>query len=219
MTTNTEPLRAQLQQFQDDFKARIDPARVQTMEKATGQLRDTGIEASALKAGASAPQVTLTDVTGRAVQLRELWQQGPLVVVFYRGGWCPYCNLELRAWQTQLPELEKLGARLTAISPQTPDNSLNTKEKNNLAFPVLCDSTLLAADAFGIAFDLSDELVALYSRVGNDLPAINGNGRWALPVPATFVIDAQGVITQAHVDVDYRRRAEPAEIVARMMMS
>lgn len=215
MTTETTSLRAQLQRFQEDFKARVDPARVQTMEEATAQLRATGIERTALKAGDTAPDLTLNDATGRAVRLSELWRQGPLVVVFYRGGWCPYCNFELRAWQTLLPEMAQRGVRLVAISPQTPDHSLSTAQKNELAFPVLSDSTLAAAEGFGIAFDLSDELVALYAKVGNDLPTLNGNGRWALPVPATFVIDARGVITEAHVDADYRHRAEPAEVLAR----
>jgi peroxiredoxin len=143
-----------------------------------------------------------------------LWQQGPLIVVFYRGGWCPYCNLELRAWQGMLADVKAKGAQMVAISPQTPDNSLNTQQKNELAFEVLSDSELLASNSFGIAFDLSPELVALYSSVGHDLPKTNGNGRWTLPVPATYVIGTDGVIQFAHLDVDYRNRAEPSDILA-----
>jgi peroxiredoxin len=136
------------------------------------------------------------------------------VLIFYRGGWCPYCNLELRAWQQQLEVLKSLGATLVAVSPQTPDNSLSTAEKNELAFTLLSDSALEAATAFGVAFELPQELIELYGRVGNDLPVLNGNGRWVLPLPATYVIDTEGRIAYAHVEADYRERAEPTEVLA-----
>ncbi len=137
-----------------------------------------------------------------------------MVLVFYRGGWCPYCNLELRTWQQQLSALKHLGAQLVAVSPQTPDNSLTTAEKNELAFPVLSDSALQAATAFGVAFEMPPELIALYSQVGNDLPVLNGNGRWVLSLPATYVIDRDGRIAYAHVEADYRERAEPRDVLA-----
>ena len=146
--------------------------------------------------------------------MSTLWLRGPLVLIFYRGGWCPYCNLELRAWQQQLAELRRLGAQLVAVSPQTPDNSLSTAEKNALAFPVLSDSALQAVTAFGVAFEMPPELIELYSRVGNNLPVLNGNGRWVLPVPATYVIDRDGRIVFAHVEADYRERAEPRDVLA-----
>ena len=117
-------------------------------------------------------------------------------------------------WQKLLPEVDKRGARLVAISPQTPDNSLSTQEKNELRFDVLSDSTLQASRGFGIAFDLPPELVDLYASVGHDLPTTNGNGLWTLPVPASYVIGNDGVIAFAHVDVDYRNRAEPTEVLA-----
>ncbi len=211
MTTNT--LTQQLADDQAGFKQRAPADRVAMMEAATAQLRATGIEARALKVGAELPALTLSDATGRPVDLRALNASGPLVIVFYRGGWCPYCNLELRDWQRLLPQLHELGATLMAISPQTPDNSLSTAEKNELAFPVLSDSSLAAAQAFGIAFTLSPELVALYSQVGNDLPTLNGNGKWVLPIPATYVIDAIGHVMLAHVEADYRERAEPLQVL------
>jgi peroxiredoxin len=135
------------------------------------------------------------------------------VIVFYRGGWCPYCNLTLRAWQQRVPELAQRDASLVAISPQSPDNSLDTAEKNTLAFPVLSDSALEAARAFGIAFDLTPDLVEIYKGLGNDLPVRNGNGLWALPVPATFVIGRDGRVAFAHVEADYRQRAEPDDVL------
>jgi peroxiredoxin len=207
-------LASQLAELKADFARRVAPERVTLMEAATADLRATGIEERALKAGDAAPTgLELPDALGRRVRLAELWQHGPLVVLFYRGGWCPYCNLELRAWQQRLPELQHLGARLVAISPQRPDHSLSTAEKNELAFPVLSDSTLDASDGFGITFTLPPELVELYGRVGHDLPVLNGNGRWALPLPATFAIDRGGRIHFAHVDADYRQRAEPDQVI------
>jgi peroxiredoxin len=209
MTTLTQ----QLADFQAGFKQRVPAERVALMESAAAQLRATGIEACALQVGAALPALTLPDATGKPMDLKALNATGPLVIVFYRGGWCPYCNLELREWQRLLPQLGELGATLVAISPQTPDNSLSTAEKNELAFPVLSDSSLAAARAFGIAFTLSPELVALYSQVGNDLPTLNGNGQWVLPIPATYLVDATGHVSLAHVEADYRERAEPLRVL------
>jgi peroxiredoxin len=211
--TNSSSLSAELAQFKAGFKQRVAPERVAMMEAATADLRATGIEHRALHAGDTAPAVALPDARGALVSLQSLWQRGPLVVIFYRGGWCPYCNLELRAWQRELERLHGMGAQLVAISPQTPDNSLSTTEKNELAYPVFSDSALKASDAFGITFTLPPELVELYGNVGNDLPVINGNGQWALPIPATYVIDSQGRILFAHIEADYRERAEPADVI------
>jgi len=210
-------LQTQLTDYKAGFIARVDPTRVATMETATEQLRASGIESTALKPGQPAPDMVLPNALGRRVQLSSLWQNGTLIVLFYRGGWCPYCNLELQAWQQQLDAVAAANARVVAISPQTPDNSLTTKEKNELAFEVLSDSSLDAARGFGVVFDMPEALIELYSKAGNDLPVLNGNGRWSLPVPATFVIDTAGVIQLAHVDADYRNRAEPADVLAHIM--
>lgn len=210
----TTSLTDQLAAFKTSFKQRAAPERVAMMEAATADLRATGIKARALQVGHTVPDLTLHDALNKPVCLSALWQRGPLVLIFYRGGWCPYCNLELRAWQQQLAALRHMGAQLVAVSPQTPDNSLSTAEKNELAFPVLSDSALQAATAFGVAFEMPPELIALYSSVGNDLPVLNGNGRWVLPVPATYVIDRDGRVAYAHVEADYRERAEPADVLA-----
>ena len=208
-----EPLSGQLVTLKNGAAARMAPERLAVLESATTALRATGIERSALKPGSQAPDLALDDALGRSVRLSDLWRRGPLVIVFYRGGWCPYCNLTLRAWQQRLPELAYRNASLVAISPQSPDNSLDTAEKNTLAYPVLSDSALEAARAFGIAFDLTPDLVEIYKDLGNDLPVRNGNGRWALPVPATFVIGRDGRIAFAHVEADYRQRAEPDDVL------
>ena len=174
----------------------------------------TGIAGRARRAGDAAPDVTLSDEDGRRVRLSDLWRDGPLVIVFYRGGWCSYCNLQLRAWQREAGELARLGARLVAISPQTPDNSTKTAEDNQLAFTVLSDSDLEAANGFGLAFTLHPDVVEYYGSVGTDIPVLNGNGQWVLPVPATYVVDSSGRIRFALIEEDLRRRAEPREILS-----
>lgn len=209
-------LTEQLAAYKTAYTQRAGPDRIALMEAATAALRATGIEARALQVGASAPDVTLPDAQNQPVRLATLWQRGPLVLVFYRGAWCPFCSLELRAWQQAQPVLGQMGAQLVAVSPQTSDNSLSTAQKNDLAVPVLSDSALQAANAFGLVFDMPAELIDLYSRAGIDLPALNGNGRWALPLPATYVIDTDGRIAYAHIDADYRERAEPAEVLVQL---
>lgn len=211
---NETTLAQQLADYKAGFIQRVPTERVAMMESATADLKKTGIETHALQVGNHVPDLALPDATGRAVRLSDIWAKGPLVLIFYRGGWCPYCNLELRAWQQHLEKLGELGGRLVAVSPQTPDNSLSTAEKNQLAYPVLSDSDLSAAQAFGVAFELPKTLVDLYGSVGNDLPVLNGNGRWVLPLPATYVIGRDGRIIHAHIEADYRERAEPAEVIS-----
>lgn len=172
------------------------------------------LAAKALKAGDSFPDVTLMDQVGRAIDVAALAADGPLIITFYRGGWCPYCNLELRAYQKVLPEITRLGARLIAITPETPDNALSTAEKNDLAFSVLSDDRGRLADALGIRFELSDAVKSYFVKAGHDLPARNGDDRWSLPMPATYVVDKGGRIALAFVDPDYRKRLEPSEAIA-----
>ena len=174
----------------------------------------TGISTRARREGDRAPDVTLPDAFGRPMRLSDAWGKGPLVVIFYRGGWCSYCNLQLRAWQEHAGDLSSLGATLLAISPQTPDNSMTTAEINALAYPVLSDTALDAAEGFHISFTLPPELVDFYGAVGVDVPVFNGNGQWVLPVPSTFVVDEDGTIRLAHVDEDFGRHPEPREVLA-----
>ena len=173
----------------------------------------TGIAARAKRAGDLAPDATLPDGAGRPVRLSDVWRKGPLVLVFYRGGWCGYCNLQLRAWHQRAADLARLGATLLAISPQTPDHSMRTAEDNQFTFTVLSDSNLDVANGFELAFTLPPELVSFYGSVGTDIPVLNGNGLWVLPVPATYVIDEEGRIRFAHIEEDIRKRAEPADVL------
>ena len=204
-------LQHELDAFAAEWRLKA-PAEAQALIAAQIEdLKADGIEATALGAGAAVPDVTLPDALGRPVRLRDL---GPAVFVFYRGGWCPYCNLQLRAWQRELPALRAAGVALVAISPQTPDASLSTQEKNDLDFAVLSDSEGLAARGFGILYDLPPALVALYTRFGHDLPRINGQIGWALPIPGTFAAGTDGRLVFGRAEADYRRRVEPAAVLA-----
>ena len=205
-------LQTELDTFKAAWTERVGPAIAQMMADDNAGLLPQA--AQALKAGDRFPSVTLTDQLGRHVDLAALTAEGPLVVTFYRGGWCPYCNLELRAYQKALPDIERLGARLIAVTPETPDNALSTAEKNDLAFTVLSDGRGRLADALGIRFELSDAVKAYFVKAGHDLPARNGDDRWSLPMPATYVVEKGGRIALASVDPDYRRRLEPTAALA-----
>lgn len=184
------------------------------MDAETARLAASGLAFHALDVGDTAPDFILPDAQGQAVRLRSLLRHGPLVVVFYRGGWCPYCNLHLRGFQRVLPQLTELGAQVAAISPQLPDHSLSTQEMNRLAFPVLSDVGNKIARQFSIVFELSDELLELYRQSGHALIDVNGaGGQRELPVPATFLVDRKGIIRLAHVDVDYTRRLDPDDVI------
>lgn len=201
-----------LQEIKSKFAVSNDASVVAAYEKGIEELRAEGLERNALKPGELAPDFTLPDALGRPVRLAERLRQGPVVLKFYRGGWCPYCNLELRAYQQALPELQSLGAQLIAVSPEKPDNALSTAEKNALAYPVLSDAGGKVAAAYRLAFELSEELQALYKSRGRDLAAWNG-GNWTLPAPGTFVIGSDRRIALAHVDADYRTRLEPSAAI------
>lgn len=205
--------------LQDEFDAfrmqwtdRVGPEIAATIEADNASLQ--GLAAGVLREGDAFPALILPDQLGRLVDLGALMTEQPLVVTFYRGGWCPYCALELRAWQQTLPQLEALGAALVAVSPETPDHGLTTAEKNDLAFTVLSDAEARLAAALGLRFDLSPALRAYFQEAGHDLPVRNGDGRWSLPIPATYVVARGGRIALAFVDPDYRRRLDPARAIA-----
>lgn len=197
--------------FKENFIARADAARVALIEKYIAQSQRDGVGADALRPGARVPAIALPNQHGATVSIDDVLARGPAIVVFYRGGWCPYCNLTLRAYQRLLPELRAAGVELVAVSPQAPDATLSTAEKNALGFDVLSDVGNKAAAAFGVVYVMPDELRALYAQVGHDLPVLNADASWTLPLPATFVIGQDRVVRAAHVEADYRRRLEPAD--------
>ncbi len=212
-------LKAELEQFKAEFLTKFPAEKAAIMARADEELATKHIEQSAVKVGDKAPSFTLPDATGKAISLADTLKNGPAIVIFYRGSWCPYCNLALRAYQRMLPEIKKAGGQLIAISPQAPDTSLSTAEKNALTYPVLSDITFEAANGFGILFTLPDYLQKLYSSLGHGLDVVNANGAWSLPVPATFVINTDGAIVARHVETDYRQRMEPADALAALQQA
>lgn len=207
-------LQARLDAFKADFKGGkapyfAPPEIHPVMERATAELIASGQAGRALKAGDRAPDFTLNDPDGRPVSSAELLARGPLVLSFYRGVWCPYCNLELQALQETLPRFQALGASLVAISPQTAANSRKSQRQNKLDFPILSDTGNELAAAFGLRFALPEYLVDLYMNLKNDLPAFNGDPSWTLPMPARYVIGQDGIVAYAEVNPDYTLRPEP----------
>lgn len=211
-------LQAKLDAFKADFQAgkppyNVSPSVIETMHRATAELIASGASGRALKVGDKAPTFTLQDPDRNDVSSAGLLAEGPLVVSFYRGVWCPYCNMDLQALQTALPKFQRLGAKLVAISPQTPVNSRKSVRQNSLTFPILSDPHNDVASAFGLRFALPDYLVELYKSLKNDLPIFNGDPSWTLPMPARFVIAPNGTIAYAEVNPDYTQRPEPDEML------
>ena len=170
--------------------------------------------AHALDVGANAPLFTLPDARGGEVALEDLLARGPVVLVFYRGAWCPYCNLQLAAFQGALAEIRAAGAELVAVSPQTPDQSLTLAEQRALAFPVLSDAGNRVASEYGLVFTSSEEATATLHDLGVELSSFNGDDTNTLPAPSTFVIGQDARIQFASVSGDYRWRVGPEEVLA-----
>lgn len=166
-----------------------------------------------LQEGDQAPNFTLANPLGEDVNLYDELAKGPVVLTFYRGSWCPFCNIQLRAYQQWLPEIEKLGGQLMAVSLQSPDNSLSHKEKENLTFQVLSDSNGHVADSYRVLYELPDYLQNLYAKSDMDLAEFNQTDRWILPITATFILDKEGIIRRAHVNPDLMKRMEPQDII------
>lgn len=211
-------LQEKLDAFKADFKAGKPPYNAPPeihpiMERATRELIASGQAERALKAGDRAPVFALRDPEGKVVSSSELLAQGPLVVSFYRGVWCPYCNIELQALQAAIRQFAELGAQVVAISPQTAPNSRKSLRTNALEFPILSDVHNDVAEAFGLRFKLPDYLVELYQKLKNYLPSFNGDDSWTLPMPARYVIGSDGVIAYAEVNPDYTRRPETQDML------
>jgi peroxiredoxin len=174
-----------------------------------------GIPSDAIKTGDRLDSFSLDDASGAPVSLDQILQAGPAVIVFYRGGWCPYCNVALRTYQSELlPQLRQFGARLVAISPQSPDESLSTVEKAALEFTVLSDPGSRVAQRIGIAFQQSDEVLAAQRKLGLDLANVNAEGSTLLPRPTVLIVDKDRVVRFVDVQPDYTARTEVADIIA-----
>jgi peroxiredoxin len=209
-------LASDLAAFAASLQDQAPAAVLEAIERSAELLAQSGLADRALRRGDRAPDFILRDGTGDLVNSRHLRSRGPIVLCFYRGAWCPYCNLELRAWQQHLAELRTLGATLVAISPQTPDASLTLAEKHALTYPVLSDRGNVVARSFGIVFAVDEGMRAVLEGFGVHLPAYNGDSTYELPVPATYLVAGDATVVGAWVDIDYRRRGEPSAVLARL---
>ena len=206
-------LREKIAEYDAAKAERVPPEVLQTMADATCQLEGLGIVDRSLKAGDRIPDFSLPNHLGQQRRISELLADSVLVLNFYRGGWCPYCNMELHALQQALPDIRASGADLVAISPELPEKAMDTQARHALEFEVLSDVGNHVCEAFGLTFELPEQLRPIYTSIGIDIPAFNGDDSFVLPVPASYVVDSDGIIRHHFVNVDYTRRLEPDDLL------
>lgn len=210
----SQTLAAQTRATVEAFMANLSPEDQQTVGAAFERLLGSEAGEQAPRPGDQAPDFTLPNAAGEAVRLQDRLAAGPVVVNFYRGGWCPFCNLEFKALHDILPEIRQAGAALIGISPELPDVSRQTIQQHGLQFEVLSDVGNRIARDYGLLMVVDEAVRPLYQQWGIDVPAANGDDSFALPLPATYVIDTTGTVRAAHVNKDYTTRMEPADILA-----
>lgn len=190
----------------------LPPETITMFEQSILQLKASGL-ATGLKVGTQAPDFSLKDQNGTNVTLFENTAQGPVILLFYRGVWCPFCNITLRAYQQASGLVEAIGARILAISPQSLAYSTTMQTNNSITFPVLSDTGNEVASRYNIEFELSESIRSVYQSIGISLDDYNGDSSWKLPLPATYVIDRSNIIRLAYVEADYKRRLEPSQVL------
>lgn len=199
------------------FKAQIGanaPAEVlSTMQAATEALLASGIENRALQAGDKLPDFELPNQHGVTKSIYSYLEHGPLVLNVYRGGWCPYCNLEMKALVDALPEIHARGAHLVGMSPETPEKTVETGSKNGANFDILSDLGNRVSSVLGLVFELPESLRPLYQQFGIDIPAFNGDTTFKLPLPATYIVRKDGMVAYGFAKADYTLRMEPSAIL------
>ena len=183
------------------------------MKNGINELINSSMLDKAYRTGQKIPNIELPNATGETVKINDVLQNNKVVLAFYRGGWCPYCNLELKALQNALPQIEAKGAKLIAIAPEAPDNSLTTKEKNELSFEVLSDTNNQTAKEMNLVFRLPASLETLYKKFGINLDANQNNTNQELPIAATYIVEQDGTISYHFLEEDYKLRADPSEIL------
>jgi peroxiredoxin len=211
--TTVASLKDRISQFTRAMADQLPAETGATLAAELETLANSGIAAQALQRGVAAPDFTLPDASGGTLKLSQVLAKGPVVLTFYRGSWCPFCDLQLRAYQSILTDIRDAGAELVAISPQTPDYARVDVEEKHLTFAVLTDAHNAVAREYGLVFTLSDALRQLQEGFGNPIPKFNGDDSWELPMPGTFVIVRDGIVVLAHVDPNYTRRLEPTAIL------
>lgn len=207
-------LQNQLDARRDAFLEKASPEIIRSQEKALADLEASGLVDQALNVGDEARDFTLGDPDGESVRLSDLLKEGPVVLTWYRGAWCPYCNIALASLAKHNDDFQKLGATLVALTPELPDTNSETVEKQGLPFEVLSDIDHKVADEYGLVFKLNDDTRKRYQEKFHLVERSGERAADRLPLAATYVIGTDGVIRYAFLDADYRRRAEPDAILA-----
>ena len=206
-------LNDQLDQLTAKLRAMVPAERLAVIDLAAEELIHSGLAGRALKSGDRAPAFELPDGDGMLWRSEDLLRSGQLVIVFYRGRWCAYCNAQLAALQEIHPQIAEAGASLVAISPQTQKHSYMTRDMHKLHFPVLSDQGNQVARKFALVYRLSPEMQAMYESIMTKLPGYNGDQSCEMPLAATYVVQKDGKISYARLDADWRKRPEPEEIL------
>jgi len=223
VTASLTSLQDQLDRITQNTRALVQPERLAFSEKAVAELFATGIEERILKPGSQAPSFTLADArTGKPVHSADLVALGPVVIKFFRGRWCPYCVTELETWRDLNGELRSRGALFVAISPQALRQNVFMHDQHGLPFPLLTDTGCEVSAQFGLAYSVSPEQRRYFQSILVNIPFNNSGlnyhnateASWRLPLPGTFVIDRQNIITFAEAHADFRVRPEPADVLA-----
>ncbi len=202
--------------FQDELMPNIPEDTLNTLMSELQKLIATGIAEKSINKGNIFPSFDLPNANNESRSLNDFLSHGPLVVSFYRGAWCPYCNLEINALQKHLPDIAAAGGQLVAISPQVPDKSSDQITNSQLTFEVLSDIGNKLAKNCGLVFTLPESLRPIYDAWQIDIPGHNGNDSFELPIPATFIVDTDGMIRYAFADMDYTHRLEPNIIIEQL---
>ena len=207
-------LQAAIDEYNATKKEKMPAEVLDLMARTTAELKDTGIENRALGTGDRMPDFTLPNQHGEMRRFADFLADSPVVLNIYRGGWCPYCNFEMKALADLLPEIKAAGAQLVGMAPEDPDHALDTANRHEIDIEILSDTGNAVSEQMGLVFSLAEELRPIYLGAGLDIPAYNGDDSFRLPVPATYIVGTDGIIKADFVNADYTRRMEPAEIVA-----
>jgi peroxiredoxin/YHS domain-containing protein len=199
-----------------ELAAKMPAAMTEVFDKGIKDIAASGVLATALKVGDTAPDFDLPDASGKTVSLKSMLASGPVVVTWYRGGWCPFCDVQLHAYQEMMPEIKAAGARMVALSPQTVESTMGMTKKSALTIDALSDADNKVAKAYGISYKVSEPVASMLEN-GAQLSKINGTSSGELPLAATYIVDMSGKIVYAFVDADYHKRAEPADIVGALI--
>ncbi len=206
-----QTLQLKLQAKKADFEKKADANKKRAYKEGLDAVVQSGVTTKAKQIGEKAPNFVLNNALGESVELNDLLKKGKVILTWYRGGWCPYCNMTLHELQQELPHFKANGASLIALTPELPDKSMSTAQKHDLEFEVLSDIGNKIAKAYGVVFRLTDEVAEMYNQ-SFGMSSYNGDESNELPLAATYIIEQNGEISYAFLDADYRNRAEPAEL-------